>query len=161
MLVANEYLDSRLKEGVLGVICKLNVEKANDHVNWNFLLYLLERCGFCLKWRRWIHYCISTAWFSILINGTPEGFFGSSRGIRQGDSVSPLLFAIVMEALSRMMNRAAESGLLSSFKVGSRDTHLVHVSHLLFAYDTLIFSDANPEHIFNLRLLFGLRQSQV
>ena len=53
-----------------------------------------------------------------------------------------------------MMNRAVENGLLSGFKVGSRDTQWVHVSHLLFADDTLIFSDANPEHIFNLRLLF-------
>ena len=105
VLVANKYLDSRLKEGVLEVICKLDVEKAYDHVNWNFLLYLLERCGFCLKWRKWIHYCISTGRFSILINGSPEGFFGSSHSIRQGDSLSPLLFAIVMEALSRMMNR--------------------------------------------------------
>uniref|UniRef100_A0A2N9FN40 Reverse transcriptase zinc-binding domain-containing protein n=1 Tax=Fagus sylvatica TaxID=28930 RepID=A0A2N9FN40_FAGSY len=59
-----------------------------------------------------------------------------------------------MEALSRMMNRAVENGLLSGFKVGSKDTQWVHVSHLLFADDTLIFSDANPEHIFNLRLLF-------
>ena len=154
VLVANKYLDSRLKEGVPEVICKLDVEKAYDHVNWNFLLNLLERCGFCLKWRKWIHYCISTGRFSILINGSPEGLFGSSHSIRQGDSLSPLLFAIVMEALSRMMNRVVENGLLSDFKVGSRDTHWVHVSHLLFADDTLIFSDANPEHIFNLRLLF-------
>ena len=84
----------------------------------------------------------------------PKGFFGSSRGIRQGDSLSPLLFAIVMEVLSKMMNKAVESGLLSGFQVGSRDTHSVHVSHLLFADDTLIFSNANLEHIFNLRLLF-------
>uniref|UniRef100_A0A2N9HX34 Reverse transcriptase domain-containing protein n=1 Tax=Fagus sylvatica TaxID=28930 RepID=A0A2N9HX34_FAGSY len=124
VLIANECLDSRLKEGVPGV------------------------------WRRWIHYCIATARFSILINGTPKGFFGSPRGIRQGDSLSPLLFVIVMEALSKMMNRAVENGLLSSFKVGSRDTQWVHVFHLLFADDTLIFSNANPEHIFNLRLLF-------
>jgi hypothetical protein len=81
VFVVNKCLDSRLKEGVPGVICKLDVEKAYDHVNWNFLLYLLERCGFCQRWRRWIHYCISTAQFSILINRTLEGCFESSRGI--------------------------------------------------------------------------------
>jgi hypothetical protein len=143
-----------LKEDVPGVICKLDVEKAYDHVNWNFLLYLLERCGFSLKWRRWISYCISTIRYSILINGGLEGFFGSSRGLRQGDSLSPLLFVIIMEALSRMISKAVAGGFLSGFQVGSRDTDSVHVSHLLFADDTLIFSSANPAHIFNLHLLF-------
>ena len=92
--------------------------------------------------------------FSVLINGGSEGFFGSFRGIRQGDSLSPLLFVIVMEALSRMMSKAVEGGLLSGFQVGSMDSHLVRVSHLLFVDDTLIFLDAKPDHIFNLRLLF-------
>ena len=59
-----------------------------------------------------------------------------------------------MEALSRMMSKAVEHGLLSGFQVGSMDSHLVRVSHLLFADDTLIFSDAKPDHTFNLRLLF-------
>ena len=147
VLVANEYLDTRLKEDLPGVMCKLDVEKAYDHVNWNFLLYLLEICGFSLKWRRWISYYISTIRFSILINGGPKGFFGSSRGLHQGDSLSPLLFVIIMEALSRMMSEAVVGGFLSSFQVGSRDIDLVHVSHFLFADDTLIFSDANPTHI--------------
>ncbi len=139
VLVANECLDTRLKDNHPGIICKLDVEKAYDHVNWKLLLYLLERCGFSLKWRRWIFYCISTIRFSIPINGSLEGFFGSSRGLRQGDSLSPILFVLVMEALSRMMTKAVEGGLLLSFQVGSRDHNMVHVSHLLFADDTLIF----------------------
>jgi hypothetical protein len=61
---------------------------------------------------------------------------------------------IVMEALSRMMSKAVEGGLLSGFQVGSIDSHLVRVSHLLFVDDTLIFLDAKPDHVFNLRLLF-------
>jgi hypothetical protein len=153
VLVANECLDSRIKVGIPGVMCKLDVEKAYDHVNWSCLLYLLSRCGFTLNWRRWIAFCIFTVCFSVLVNGGPEGFFGSSRGIRQGDSLSPLLFVIVMEALSRMMSKAVECGLVSGFQVGSSDRHVVRVSHLLFADDTLVFSDANPEHIFNLHLL--------
>uniref|UniRef100_A0A2N9II99 Uncharacterized protein n=1 Tax=Fagus sylvatica TaxID=28930 RepID=A0A2N9II99_FAGSY len=96
VLIASECLDSRLKSGDPGVLCKLDVEKAYDHVNWGFLIYLLQRCGFSVRWRNWIHFCISTARFSILINGCPSGFFPSSRGLRQGDPLSPLLFVIVM-----------------------------------------------------------------
>uniref|UniRef100_A0A2N9EFE5 Reverse transcriptase domain-containing protein n=1 Tax=Fagus sylvatica TaxID=28930 RepID=A0A2N9EFE5_FAGSY len=154
VFIANECIDSRLHTAIPGVLCKLDVEKAYDHVNWKFLLYLLERCGFSERWRKWIHFCISTVRFSILINGNPEGFFGSTRGIRQGDPLSPLLFVLITEALSRMMTRAGEEGLLSGFQVGSLNNSLLKISHLLFANDTLIFSDANPDHIFHIRLLF-------
>ena len=81
VLIASECLDSRVRFGVPGVLCKLDVEKASDHVNWSFLDYMLGRCGFSTKWRRWILYCISTARFSVLINGSAEGFFAGSRGL--------------------------------------------------------------------------------
>jgi hypothetical protein len=147
VLIANECLDSRMKQGVPGVIYKLDVEKAYDHVNWEFLLYLLQRCGFPLRWRKWIWFCISTVRFSILINGCPSGFFPSSRGLRQGDPLSPLLFVIVMEALSRLMDRTVQGRLLFGFTMGSSVEREVMVSHLLFANDTLIFCDANPSKI--------------
>jgi hypothetical protein len=108
VFIANEVLDARMQSGVPGVICKLDLEKAYDHVNWNFLRYLLKRCGFGERWRGWIDWCISSTRFSILVNGTPEGFFNSSRGIRQGDPFSPLLFVLMIEALSRMVNATVE-----------------------------------------------------
>jgi hypothetical protein len=74
-----------MRSGMPGVICRFDLEKAYDHVNWNFLLYLMKRCGFGERWRGWIEWCILSARFSILVNGTPEGFFNSSRGIGQGD----------------------------------------------------------------------------
>jgi hypothetical protein len=154
VLIANECIDSRLRSGVPGLLCKLDLEKAYDHVNWEFLLYVLQRCGFGGKWRAWIAFCISTVRFSVLFNGTPSGFFSSDRGLRQGDPLSPLLFVIVMEALSRMMAVTESRGLVDGFSVGSRNNAGMVVSHLLFADDTLIFCGANEEHIRNLRCLF-------
>ena len=147
VLIANECLNSRLRQGDPGVLCKFDVEKAYDHVNWDFLLYLFQRCGFLVRWKNWIRFYISTVHFSILINGCPNGFFASSRGLRQGDPLSPLLFVLVMEALSRLMDRAVQGGFMSGFLVGNQDGSAVVVTHLLFADDTLMFCDANTARI--------------
>jgi hypothetical protein len=109
-LIANECLDNKLKSEDPGVLCKLDMEKAYDHVDWSFLLYLLRRCGFWEKWCLWIKHCISSARFSILINGVPSGLFGSSCGIRIGEPLSPFLFVLVMEAFSRMLGAFTSRG---------------------------------------------------
>jgi hypothetical protein len=132
----------------------LDLEKAYDHANWEFLLYLLERSGFGEKWSAWIAFCISTVCYFVLINGAPSRFFSSTRGLRQGDPLSPLLFLLVMEALSKMMSATVDRDLLEGFTVGSRNVAELVVSHLLFADDTLIFCEANGEHLRNLRCLF-------
>ena len=88
-----------------------------------------------------------------MLNVSPFDFFGSSRGIRQGDSLSLLHFDIVMEALSHMLDVAAFAGQFSGFLVGSTTGTSLMVSHLLFADDTLIFCDAEPTQIANLRAI--------
>ena len=88
-----------------------------------------------------------TVRFSILINGSPHGFFGSSRGLWQGDPLSPLLFVLVMEAVGRMLDKAVHEGRLLGFCVSDSAGRSLVVFHLLFAYDTLIFCDANIDQM--------------
>lgn len=97
-MIANEYIDSILHLGVPRMLRKLEIEKTYDHVNWGFLLYMLKQCGFGNKWCKWTQCYISIVSFSILVNGTLKGYFRSSRGLKQGDSLSQLLFIIVMKA---------------------------------------------------------------
>ena len=85
------------------------------------------------------------------MNRSPEGFFDSSRGIWQGDPLSPLLFVFVIEALSRMLSVGINNGFLEGFKVGN-----VTVSHLLFADDTLIFCKDSPNQLAYLQDIFLL-----
>jgi hypothetical protein len=61
------------------VLHKLDIEKVYDHVNWEFLLYMLRRCGFEEKLCSRIVHCISSVRFSVLVNGIPSGFFNLVR----------------------------------------------------------------------------------
>ena len=81
-LIANEIIDSMVKEKETGILCKLDIEKVYDQISWNFLFTVLQQMGFGIKWISWIKWCITTASFSVLVNGSPVGFFRSSRGLR-------------------------------------------------------------------------------
>ena len=74
-LIANKAIYSLLKRDETGVLCKLDLEKAYDHINWDFLLTVMQKMGFGEKWARWIRWCIFIASFSVLINRSPMGFF--------------------------------------------------------------------------------------
>ena len=117
-------------------------------MNWEALLYLLNRMGFGVKWCKWIRTCISIVQFSVLINGSPADFFGSSR-----DPLSPMLFLILMEVFSRMLRRVEGAGLIRGFKIKGRRDGGESVSHLLFANDTILFCDADVEQILHIQFL--------
>ena len=142
-----------MKSKMLGVIYKLDVEKAYDNVNWEALLKLLKKMGFRETWCSWIRTCITTVQFSVLFNGSPTDFFGSSRGLRQGEPLSPLLFLVMMEVFSKMVKRMEGACLLSGFKADSRRSRGESVSHLLFVDDTILFCDAKVEQVLHIRLL--------
>ena len=116
VLIANECVDSQVKSKISGVICKQDIPR----VNWEALLNLLTRMGFGEKWCRWICTCISTDQFFVLVKGLQADFFGSSRGLRQGDPLSLMLFLVMMEVLSRMLKRMEGAGLLRGFRVDGK-----------------------------------------
>ncbi|RVX00507.1 putative ribonuclease H protein [Vitis vinifera] len=135
------------KRNEKGLICKLDIEKAYDSINWNFLMKVLVKMGFGLRWMEWIWWCISTAKFSVMINGVPVGFFSNSKGLRQGDPFSSYFFVLGMEVLSNLIRRAVDGGFLSGCRIRGRGEEEMIVSHLLFADDTIIFYEARKEQL--------------
>ncbi|RVW93501.1 Transposon TX1 uncharacterized 149 kDa protein [Vitis vinifera] len=79
-LIVNEAIDSMQRSGGGGILCKLDIEKEYDHVNWSFLLWLLERMGFGAKWISWIQWCIGS---QLLVEESEGGrvFSGGGRSV--------------------------------------------------------------------------------
>ena len=92
--------------------------------------------------------CISTAKFSILINWSPNGYFGASKGLRQGDPLSPLLFIVVTHILNRMLALAVENQLIAGIQYPNNGPN---VTNIQYADDTLIFLAPTDECVINLK----------
>ena len=127
-LIANEVIDSITKKKEKGILCKLDIEKAYDTLNWNFLLFSLQKMGFGERWIEWIKWCITTVSFLVIVNGSLAGYFKSTRGLRQGDPLSPHLFVLGMEVFSILIDKAASGGFLFGFNLKGRTGEEVQVT---------------------------------
>lgn len=144
-----QFLDHK-KRGS-NVVLKLDMMKAFDRVSWSFLRKLLLSFGFSGAFTDLVMGNLRASWFSVLINGSPCGFFQASRGIKQGDPLSPYLFILVSEALSRGLNYFCNEGLIDYMGLPSG---IRRISHLSFADDVILFTSGRKRSLENLNFFF-------
>ena len=133
-------MNFKKKNSCKAACIKIDLHKAFDCINREFIYYLLHCMKFPPKWINWIMECISSPTFSIImVNCSPEGFFGSNRGIRQGDPISPYILVRAMEFLSIHIELGTEAGKVRPIRKGQEN----YVSDPLFVADLLVFTKAD------------------
>ena len=145
VLITHEILhflriSSATKYGSMAI--KTDMSKAYDRVEWDFLKAVLSRFGFHETFITWILECVTSVSYSFLINGSPQGKVLPSRGLRQGDPLSPYLFILCTEVLSGLCKKAQLLKQLSGIRVSQNGPR---VNHLLFADDTMFFAKADAK----------------
>jgi hypothetical protein len=142
------------KEGFAAV--KADMSKAYDHVEWAFLDAMVEKMGFDRRWVDLIMKCVSTVCYQIKLNGEVTKQFYPSRGLRQGDPLSPYLFVICAEGLSTLIQDAERRGKFSGVCICPAAPR---VTHLFYADDSLLLMKANKEEAEELRRIPALYEN--
>ena len=130
---------------------KIDITKAFDTLEWPFLLQVLRNFGFNTTFCNWIKVILKSVFLSILINGESDGYFNCTRGVRQGDPLSPLLFCIIEDVLDKNLSKLVEEGSLNLIK-GTRSCSVP--SRSFYADDLMIFCKGNIPGLKDLKDLF-------
>lgn len=109
---------------------KIDVKKAFDTVEWTFLLHVLKNFGYSQYFCNWIYTILNSARLSISINGKATGFFACTRGVRQGDPVSLILFCLAEEVINRGTQGLVSQGLISQM-YACRGAWCLAISYML------------------------------
>ncbi|KAL0298111.1 UNVERIFIED_CONTAM: putative ribonuclease H protein [Sesamum angustifolium] len=141
ILLAQELFAGYNRQGLpMRCALKVDLRKAYDTVEWDFLSAVLQMFGFSGTFIGWVEECVTTPMFSVCINGNPHGFFKGSRGLRQGDPMSPFLFVLIMEVLQLMLLQLIDQNEGFSFHWRCKELGLFQ---LCFADDLLLFCKAD------------------
>ena len=129
------------KKGKTGTLAlKLDVSKAYDKVEWGLLRRIMLKLGFPGGWVNRVMSCVTSTSFSVLINGKPYGMITPTRGLRQGDPLSPYLFLLCVEGFTSILQKAEMEEHIHDASICRRATKILH---LFFADDSLLFSQAS------------------
>ncbi|XP_075659272.1 uncharacterized protein LOC142629188 [Castanea sativa] len=142
VLVAHEIMNhiSRKRKGKCGEMAlKLDMSKAYDRVEWSCLQQIMAKLRFHEEWIRLVMRCVSSVTYAVRVNGHAYGQIVPTRGLRQGDPLSPYLFLICAEGLSALLHKAVRNKELRGIAASVRGPRK---SHLFFADDSLIFGRA-------------------
>ncbi|XP_057791145.1 uncharacterized protein LOC131008275 [Salvia miltiorrhiza] len=139
----------------INMACKIDIRKAFDTLRWGFIFQVLRANGYHENFIHWISINFSSARLSILYNGRLTGYFACSRGVRQGDPLSPILFGIAEDVLSRLISSCVDSRHLTPMSF-SRSSNFP--THLLYADDVILFCRAtirNAKKILDILQYYG------
>jgi hypothetical protein len=106
---------------------KLDMSKAYDRVEWDYLRAILLKLGFHERWVALVMMCVTSVTYSIMLNGEQKGFIRPGRGLCQGDLLSSYLFLICTEGLSALLRKAERDSILHGISIcwgGPRVSHL-------------------------------------
>ena len=106
---------------------KLHMSKMYDRVEWQFMEKLMKKMGFGDTWTNLMMQCISKATYSVLINGEPYGHIKSTRGMRQGDPLSPYLFLLCTKGFYGLLKKAEENGDIRDVSICQSAPKLTHL----------------------------------
>ncbi|XP_013705040.1 uncharacterized protein LOC106408899 [Brassica napus] len=149
--VAHEMIHSldKLEDNAVDqMVVKTDMSKAYDRVEWSYLRSILCALGFDVRWINWIMKCVTSVTYSVLINDQAHGMISPQRGLRQGDSLSPLLFVLCTEGLSHLLRKAESERRIEGIKFGGFGPS---VNHMLFADDCLFACKADDAQSSELR----------
>ncbi|CAA7017011.1 unnamed protein product [Microthlaspi erraticum] len=146
IIIVQEAVHSmRRKKGKRGwMLLKLDLEKAYNRIRWDFLEDSLRAAGFSEQWVAWIMQCVSGPSMCELWNGEKTSSFKPSRGLRQGDPLSPYLFVLCMERLCHLIEMAIDEKRWKPISLSRGGPKL---SHICFADDLILFAEASVAQI--------------